>query len=120
MPVDDQAPMQGHSPPAETPRVRADLNTQGWGRGGDTAFYVLDPIALVSVHPQPGRHVFLWDDDGPGTLLGWIGVLEHVQVGTFTSLESSPHPWQLLPWPWRHIFAARVCALMIDHAALLR
>lgn len=89
--------MQGHSPTVGIPRVRADLSTQGLG--GDTAFYVLDPTALVSVHPQPGRHVFLWDDDGPGTLLGWIGVLEHVQVGTFTSLESSPHPCQLLTWP---------------------
>lgn len=92
MPFNDQAAMQGHPPPAEMPRVRADLNAQGWGGGGDTAFYVFDPTALASAHPQPGKHVFLWDDDGPGTVLGWIGALEHVQLGKFTGWRAVPIP----------------------------
>jgi hypothetical protein len=84
--------MEGHPPTAETPAVWADLNAQGWAGAGDTAFYVLDPTALALAQPEVGKRVFLWDHDEPGTVLGWIAVLEHVTVGQFTGWRAIPVP----------------------------
>jgi len=84
--------MEGCPPSNETPAVWADLNARGWAGAADTAFYVLDPATLALAQPAEGKHVFLWDMDEPGTILGWIAALEHVAVGQFIGWRAVPVP----------------------------
>jgi len=84
--------MKGQPPIKDTPAVWTDLSAQGWAGSGDTAFYSLDQRALAKVQPVPGQSVFVWDEDEPGTVLGYIAVLEPVTVGNFKGWRAVPVP----------------------------
>jgi len=72
------------------PFVQCDLNAQGWGGSGDRCFYVLDQKKLAAIAAHDGMSVFLYDIDEPDTILGCVGKLQYVVLGSFSGWRAEP------------------------------
>jgi hypothetical protein len=67
-------------PDMSLPRLRCDFNACGWsGDAADDCYYAFDKQALATLDPSEGTRVFIYDDDGDGTVIGCEGLLERYQ-----------------------------------------
>ncbi len=59
------------------PRIWCDFNACGWsGNASDNCYYVLDQKAIAALGLTECSHVFIYDDDGDGHVIGCAGKLE--------------------------------------------
>jgi hypothetical protein len=82
--------MQGHLPSQAIPFIEGDFNACGWDGDGDESIYVLDHKALAVIPAREGILVFVWSDDGPAEIFGFVATLQHVTLGAFTGWRAQP------------------------------
>jgi|GEM_PF-17220 len=74
----------------ELPFVECDFNARGWGGEGDACFYAFDQKKLAAISPCDGMLVFLFDLDESDTILGCVGKLQYVTLGSFSGWRAEP------------------------------
>lgn len=84
--------MEGHLPTQPIPFIEGDFNACGWAENGDESIYVLDRASLVAIPAKEGAPVFVWSDDEPGEIFGFVATLQHVTLGAFTGWRAQPVP----------------------------
>ena len=72
------------------PFIWGDFNACGWAGGSDESIYVLDRAALAAIPVTNGMLAFVWGDDEPGTILGYVAHLQFVTLGAFTGWRAEP------------------------------
>jgi len=84
--------MEGQLPTESMPFIWGDFNARGWAGGGDDSIYALDRDAIASLKPQTGTLAFVYDDDDPGQIFGYVATLEFITLGAFTGWRAKPVP----------------------------
>jgi hypothetical protein len=82
--------MDGRLPTNPMPFVEADFNACGWAGDGDESIYALDKPTLDRISAKTGMTAFVWADDDPGEIFGFVAVLEHLTLGAFTGWRAKP------------------------------
>ena len=69
--------MRSEPPDFSLPRVWCDFNACGWsGEPDDDCYYVFDKQEVAALQPAEGMKVFIYDDNGDGTIIGCEARLE--------------------------------------------
>ena len=72
--------MKSAPPDASLPRVWCDFNACGWsGAPDDNCYYTFDKVALAALRPTEGMRLFVYMDEGDGTVVGFEARLERFQ-----------------------------------------
>lgn len=82
--------MEGQLPQRQLPFMWCDFSACGWAGNGDNSYYALDKAALAAIGAHDGMLVFLYDTDGPGTIIGCIARLRYVTLGAFSGWRAEP------------------------------
>ena len=82
--------MEGNLPTQAIPFIGGDFNACGWAENGDESIYVLDRTSLAAIPAKEGALVFVWSDDDPGEIFGFVATLQHVTLGAFTGWRANP------------------------------
>jgi hypothetical protein len=83
--------MEGNLPTQAIPFIEGDFNACGWAESGDESIYALDRATLASIPAEEGALVFVWSDDDPGEIFGFVATLQHVTLGAFTGWRAQPN-----------------------------
>jgi hypothetical protein len=69
-------------PNASLPRISCDFNACGWsGAPDDDCYYAFDKQAVTALCPVDGMRVFIYDDNGDGSIIGCEARLERFLDG---------------------------------------
>jgi hypothetical protein len=103
--------MEGLLPKQAMPFIEGDFNTCGWAENGDESIYiVLDRAALAAIPAKDGKLVFVWSDDDPGEIFGFVATLQHVTLGAFTGWRAQPVPGTFYRGPKPSLLAGGIGA----------
>jgi hypothetical protein len=72
------------------PFIWGDFNARGWAGNGDESIYALDRDALAAIPAANGMLAFVWGDDEPGTIFGYVAKLQFVTLGAYTGWRAEP------------------------------